>query len=93
MKPPKLMQQVLEVKKVTQSRLILCNPMDCTVHGILQARILQWVAVPFSRGSSQPREPNSHCGRIPYRLSHQGTTTKLSTYFVLGPVWRHYPRM
>ena len=29
---------------------------DYTVHGILQARILQWVAVPFSRGSSQPRD-------------------------------------
>ena len=32
--------------------------MDCTVHGILQARILEyWVAIPFSRGSSQPRSP------------------------------------
>ena len=30
--------------------------MDCTVHGILQARILEWVAFPFSRGSSQPRD-------------------------------------
>ena len=30
--------------------------MDYTVHGILRARILQWVAVPFSRGSSQPRD-------------------------------------
>ena len=34
----------------------LCLPMDYTVHGILQARILEWVAVPFSRGSSQPRD-------------------------------------
>ena len=34
----------------------LCNPMDCIVHGILQARILEWVAVPFSRGSSQCRD-------------------------------------
>ena len=34
----------------------LCNPMDYTVHGILQARILEWVAVPFSTGSSQPRD-------------------------------------
>ena len=31
--------------------------MDYTVHGILQARILEWVAFPFSRGSSQPRSP------------------------------------
>ena len=36
--------------------LTLCDPMDYTVHGILQARILQWVAFPFSRGSSQPRD-------------------------------------
>ena len=42
--------------KVAQSCLTLCNPMDCTVHGILQARILQWVAFPFSRGSSQSRD-------------------------------------
>ena len=45
---------------VAQSRPTLCNRMDCSppgssVYGILQARILEWVAVPFSRGSSQPR--------------------------------------
>ena len=34
----------------------LCDPTDCTVHGILQARILEWVAVPFSRASSKPRD-------------------------------------
>ena len=42
--------------KVAQSCLTLCYPMDYTVHGILQARILEWVAFPFSRGSSQPRD-------------------------------------
>ena len=41
--------------KVTQSCLKLCDPMDYKVHGILQARILEWGAIPFSRGSSQPR--------------------------------------
>ena len=41
--------------KVTQSCPTLCDPMDYTVHGILQARILDWVALPFSRGSSHPR--------------------------------------
>ena len=45
---------------VTQSCLTLCDPMDyslpgSSVHGILQARILEWVAFPFCRGSSQPR--------------------------------------
>ena len=42
--------------KVVQSYPTLCNPMDYTVHGILQARILEWVAFPFSRVSSQPRD-------------------------------------
>ena len=42
--------------KVAQSCPTLCDPMDCTVHGILQARRLEWVAFPFSRGSSQPRD-------------------------------------
>ena len=42
--------------KVAQSCPTLCNPMDYTVRGTLQARILEWVAVPFSRGSSQPRD-------------------------------------
>ena len=46
---------ILKVK-VAQSRPILCNPMDYTVHGILQARTLDWVAYPFSMGSSQPRD-------------------------------------
>ena len=41
--------------KVTQSCPTLCDLMDYTIHGILQARILQWVVFPFSRGSSQPR--------------------------------------
>ena len=42
--------------KVIQPCLTLCNPMVYTVHGILQARILEWAAIPFSRGSSQPRD-------------------------------------
>ena len=46
---------------VAQSCLTLCDPMDCSqpgssLHGILQAGILKWVAMPFSRGSSQPRD-------------------------------------
>ena len=49
-------EQVRVKVKVAQSCLILCDPMDYTAHGILQARILEWVAFPFSRGSSQPRD-------------------------------------
>ena len=47
------------MEAVSESRSVvsdLCNPMDYTVHGILQARILEWGAIPFSRGSSQPRD-------------------------------------
>ena len=44
----------LEWVKVTQLCQTLWDPMDYTVHGILQSRILEWVAFPFSRGSSQP---------------------------------------
>ena len=60
--------------KGTQLCLTLCYPMDFTIHGILQARILEWAAVLFSRGSSQPRNGTqvSHCGQILYQLSHQG---------------------
>ena len=42
--------------KVAQLCLPFWNPMGYTVHGILQARILEWVAFPFSRGSSQFRD-------------------------------------
>ena len=42
--------------KVSQSCLTLCDPTDYAVHGILQTRILEWVAFPFSRGSSQLRD-------------------------------------
>ena len=48
-------QATLTVKGA-QLCLTLCDPMDYTVHGILQARVLEWVAFPFSRGSSQPRD-------------------------------------
>ena len=41
---------------VVQSCLTLCDPMHYTIHGILQTRIREWVAFPFSRGSSQPRD-------------------------------------
>ena len=42
--------------KVAQSCPTVCNPMDYTVHGILQVRILEWVVLHFSRGSSQPKD-------------------------------------
>ena len=58
----------------------LCDPMDCSlpgssVHGIFQAIILEWVAISFSRASSQPRDQthvSCSVGRRFYYLSHQG---------------------
>ena len=47
---------LLWVMKVTLLCPTFGDPMDYTVHGILQARILEWVAFPFSRGSSQLRD-------------------------------------
>ena len=62
---PKAFNSV-EVKRseVTQSCLTLCDPTDCSlqgssVHGIFHARVQEWVAISFSRGSSQPRDPGS----------------------------------
>ena len=62
--------------KVTQSRLTLCDPMDYTVHGILQARILECVAFPFSRGIFPIQGSNLgllHCRWVLYQLSHKGS--------------------
>ena len=55
-----------EVKvKVAESCPTVCNFTDYTVHGILQAKILEWVAIPFSRGSSRPRSPTLQVDSLP----------------------------
>ena len=69
-------------REVTQLCLTHYNPQYCnlpgsSVHGIFQARIQEWVAISFSRGSSQPQPRDQtqvylHCRRTPYHLSHQG---------------------
>ena len=51
--------------QVAQSCLTVCDPMDYTVHGILQARMLKWVAIPFFRRSSQPRSPTLQADSLP----------------------------
>ena len=69
----------------------LCDPMDCSllgssVHGIFQARVLEWVAISFSRGFSQPKD-RTQVSRIVsktlYRLSHQGSPIQGKCNFVL----------
>ena len=63
---------------VAQSCLTLCNPVDCgppgsSVHRILQARILEWVVITFSRGSSHPRDepmsPTLQADSLPSELA------------------------
>ena len=59
------------VSEVAQSCPTLCNPMDCSLpgsslHGSLQARVLEWAAISFSRGSSWPRD-RTWVSRIPGR--------------------------
>ena len=54
-------QSLFSESEVAQSCPTLCNPMDCSltgsfIHGIFQTRILEWVAISFSRGSSQSRD-------------------------------------
>ena len=74
----------------------LCDPMDYIVHGVLQARILEWVAFPFSRGSSQPRiEPRSptlHVDCLPAEPKEREIRCDSRNYFWSGEVsprrWR-----
>ena len=83
--------------KVTKwkSCLTLCDPMDYTVHGILQARILEWVAFPFSRGSSQPRikprsptlQVDSLPAELPGKPLWQGDRRTGTTQIVCVVIW------
>ena len=73
--------------KVAQSSPTLPNPMDYTVHGILQARILEWVAFPFSRGSSQSRDqtrsPTLQVDSSPAEPQGKPQNTRVGNLFLL----------
>ena len=78
--------------EVAQLCLTLCDHMDCSlpgssIHGIFQARVLEWIAISFSSGSSQPRGSNiagslglPHCREMLYCLSHQGSPRRWIVY-------------
>ena len=69
--------------KVPQLCPTLCNPKDYTVHGILQARILEWVAFSFSRGSSPTQGLNPgfpHYRWILYQPSHKENPIVIDMY-------------
>ena len=74
--------------KVTQLCLTLCNPMDYTVHEILQARILEGVAFPFSRGSSQPRSPTLKADFLPAEPQGKPKNTEVGSLSLLQGIFR-----
>ena len=74
--------------KVTQSCLTLCDPMDYTVHGILQARILEWVAFPFSRWSELKLLSHVRLFVTPWTVAYE---TPLSIEFSRQEYWSRLP--
>ena len=81
---------------VTQSCQTLCNPMDhsspgSSVHGILQARILQWIPMPSSRSSSQPRDQTrvSHMAGRLVTSEPQGKSLRVHTLKLQDPACRN----
>ena len=76
---------VLNEVKVARLCPTLCSPMDCTVREILPARILEWVASPFSRGSSQPRD-QIQVSCIAGRFFTSWTTKEAQDYWSGKPI-------
>ena len=78
---------------VAQSCLTLCDPMDCNpsgssvLHGILQARILEWVVMPSSRGSSQPRSPAFQADSLPAEPSGKRKSTGVGCHSLLQGIF------
>ena len=66
---------------VAQSCPTLCDPTDCAGHGTLQARILEWVAFPFSRGYSQPRSPALQVHSLPAEPEGKPKNTRMDSLF------------
>ena len=73
--------------KVAQLCPTLCNPMDYTVHGILQVRILQWVNFSLSRGSSQPRSPALQVDSLPAEPQGKPKNTGIGSLSLLQRIF------
>ena len=69
---------------------VLCDPLDYTVHGILQARILEWVVFPFSRGSSdpgiEPRSPALQVASLPAESQGKPKNTGVGSLTLLQQI-------
>ena len=77
--------------KVAQSHPTLCNPMDYTDHGIFQARILEWVAVPFSRDlpnpGIKPRFPALQADSLPAESQRKPKNTGVGSLSLLQRIF------
>ena len=77
--------------KVAQSCSTLCNPMDYTVYGILQARILEWVVVPFSRDipnlGIKPRSPILQANSLPFEPPEKPKNTGVGSLSLLQEIF------
>ena len=76
--------------EVAQSCPTLCDPMDCSLpasslHGILQARVLEWIAISFSRGSTWPRDW-TRVSHIPGRHFNLWATREALNYLLENPL-------
>ena len=88
---------------IAQLCLTLCDPTNCSlwsfsVHGILQARLLEWIAIPFSRGSSRPRDQTlvsciatlPQCSFTNILLPHHGMRAPTAVYPLQHLVWSDF---
>ena len=91
-----MFQYIHNWSEVPQSCLTLCNPMDCSlpgssVHGIFQARILEWVAISFSSLSFRPRDGTwvSHLvgKRFTVWATREVISTRLGIYYHISPMF------
>ena len=86
----RVIREALKVK-VAQSCPTLCYPMDSTVHGILQARIMEWVDFPFSKGSShpgiEPRSPSLQTDSLPAEPQGKPKNTGVGSLFLLQGIF------
>ena len=83
-----------ENNEVAQSCLTLCDPLDCSlpgspIHGIFQARILEWVAISFSRGSSWPRDQT----QVSHIVDRCFTVWATNWTIKKAEVWRRFLRI
>ena len=86
----RVIREALKVK-VAQSCPTLCYPMDSPVHGVLQARIMEWVAFPFSRGSShpgtEPRSPSLQADSLPDEPQGKPKNTRVGSLSLLQGIF------